>query len=232
MQVVSQDPFTSLNPRLTIGQAIAEGLQVHGLAHGAVAVARAVRVLEEVELDAADARRYPHELSGGQRQRVAIARALAVGPEFVVLDEAVSALDVTTQARILELFARLRATHGLTCLFIAHNLAVVQHVATSVAVMYLGRIVELAPAERLFAAPRHPYTRALLAAVPTLEPGAPRLRPPVVDDPRLIEGSRTGCAYYARCAHPHKDAVCTTAVPPLRAMEPDHVAACIKESSG
>jgi len=167
-QMVFQDPYTSLNPRMTIGDAIAEGPIVHGLAGGAEAGRRAAALLEEVGLDPALVDRYPHELSGGQRQRVAIARALAVEPEFIVLDEAVSALDVTTQAQILELFLRLRAARGLTALFIAHNLAVVQRIATTVAVMYLGRIVEMAPARTLFAAPVHEHTCALLAAVPTL----------------------------------------------------------------
>jgi ABC-type glutathione transport system ATPase component len=166
MQVVFQDPYSSLNPRMRIGDIIAEGMLVHGIATPGEARARAERLLDEVGLHALELSRYPHELSGGQRQRVAIARALAVEPDFLVLDEAVSALDVTTQDRILKLFDHIRASRGLTCLFIAHNLAVVQQVATTVAVMNAGQIVEMAPAARIFASPQHPYTKALLAAVP------------------------------------------------------------------
>jgi peptide/nickel transport system ATP-binding protein len=166
MQIVFQDPYSSLNPRIRIGEAVAEGMIVHSIANRGEARSRAVRLLEEVGLTASDASRFPHELSGGQRQRVAIARALAVEPDFLVLDEAVSALDVTTQDRILQLFERIRDSRGLTCLFIAHNLAVVQRIATVVAVMNAGQIVEMAPAGQLFAAPQHPYTRALLEAVP------------------------------------------------------------------
>jgi ABC-type glutathione transport system ATPase component len=175
MQVVFQDPYTSLNPRHTVSTIVGEGLIVHDLARGAEIITRVVALLEEVGLSAADLARYPHELSGGQRQRVAIARALAVNPEFLVLDEAVSALDVTTQAQVLALFAGLRDARGLTCLFIAHNFAVVQKVATAVAVMQRGRIVEQAPAHRLFSAPAHEYTRALLDAVPTHDPRHKRL---------------------------------------------------------
>ncbi|MCC7195180.1 MAG: ABC transporter ATP-binding protein [Gemmatimonadaceae bacterium] len=170
MQVVFQDPYTSLNPRHTIASIVGEGLIVHGIARGDEVAARVAMLLGEVGLSADTAARYPRELSGGQRQRVAIARALAVDPEFLVLDEAVSALDVTTQAHILALIQRLRDARHLTCLFIAHNLAVVQQVATTVAVMYAGRIVEVAPSATLFDAPRHPYTKALLDAVPASDP--------------------------------------------------------------
>jgi ABC-type glutathione transport system ATPase component len=166
MQIVFQDPYSSLNPRMRIGEAVAEGILVHSATAPVAARQRAQQLLEEVGLTAADASKFPHELSGGQRQRVAIARALAVDPDFIVLDEAVSALDVTTQDRILHLFESIRASRGLTCLFIAHNLAVVQRVATTVAVMNAGQIVEIAPARELFAAPKHAYTRALLDAVP------------------------------------------------------------------
>jgi ABC-type glutathione transport system ATPase component len=175
MQIVFQDPYTSLNPRHTVHAIVAEGLIVHNLAPRDQLASRVSRLLEEVGLSTSDLHRYPHELSGGQRQRVAIARALAVNPEFLVLDEAVSALDVTTQAQVLALFAKLRDARALTCLFIAHNLAVVQQVATSVAVMQKGRIVEHAPATQLFSAPAHPYTRALLDSVPTHDPRNRRL---------------------------------------------------------
>ena len=178
MQIVFQDPFTSLNPRHTVGTIVAEGLIVHNIATGAAAKARVATLLEEVGLSASDENRYPHELSGGQRQRVAIARALAVDPEFLVLDEAVSALDVTTQAQVLALILRLREARALTCLFIAHNLAVVQRVADRVAVMYQGKIVEVATSADLFAAPQHPYTRALLDAVPVSDPRDRKHRAP------------------------------------------------------
>lgn len=166
MQMVFQDPFASLNPRMRIGATVAEGMIVHGIASGEDAMRRAARLLEEVGLDGSYTSRFPHEMSGGQRQRVAIARALAVEPEMLVLDEAVSALDVTTQERILQLFETIRASRGLTCLFISHNLAVVQRVATTVAVMQGGQIVEMAPVRQIFAAPQHDYTQSLLAAVP------------------------------------------------------------------
>lgn len=228
MQIVFQDPFTSLNPRMLIGDAVGEGLLVHDIAPRAEIPDRVARLLQEVGLAPADARRYPHELSGGQRQRVAIARALAVEPEFLVLDEAVSALDVTTQAKILDLFERLRAERSLTCLFIAHNLAVVQRVASTVAVMYRGRIVELAPAKQLFASPKHPYTRALIAAVPVPDPTVRRARVLLPDEP-VQRGEATGCSFFARCPHAAKDAACSAAVPPLGDAGDGHLVACIKE---
>ncbi len=236
MQIVFQDPYASLNPRMRIGDAVMEGLLIHDIARGEAAVSRTAKLLEDVGLGADYLRRYPHELSGGQRQRVAIARALAVGPEFLVLDEAVSALDVTTQARILELFERLRSEHALTSLFIAHNLAVVQRVATTVAVMYLGRIMERAPVAELFMAPRHPYTRALIAAVPVPDPKARRSRSLLTDDAATppVAG---GCPFYSRCPHPMKDGACLAAIPPLAEVGAGvgdeahkHVVACIKEA--
>lgn len=175
MQIVFQDPYGSLNPRHTVRAIVAEGLIVHQIAPADQLTQRVVNLLEEVGLSASDLGRYPHELSGGQRQRVAIARALAVDPEFLVLDEAVSSLDVTTQAQVLALIAKLRDARQLTCLFIAHNLAVVQRVASDVAVMQGGRIVEHSPAAQLFAAPAHQYTRSLLDAVPTDDPRRRRI---------------------------------------------------------
>jgi ABC-type glutathione transport system ATPase component len=170
MQIVFQDPNTSLDPRMRIGRTVREGIEAHQIAEGADADARVARALEEVGLRAGDATKLPHEFSGGQRQRIAIARALAVEPEFVVLDEAVSALDVTVQAQVLALLMQLQRDRGLTYLFIAHNLAVVERIATRVAVMYLGRVVELADAATLYATPKHGYTKALLSAVPVPDP--------------------------------------------------------------
>jgi peptide/nickel transport system ATP-binding protein/oligopeptide transport system ATP-binding protein len=176
MQVVFQDPHTSLDPRMRVGRTVREGIEAHALAEGAEADARVARALEEVGLRASDAAKLPHEFSGGQRQRIAIARALAVEPEFVVLDEAVSALDVTVQAQVLALLMQLQRDRGLTYLFIAHNLAVVERIATRVAVMYLGRIVEIADAATLYASPQHGYTRALLSAVPVPDPRVKKKR--------------------------------------------------------
>ncbi|HEX7545497.1 MAG TPA: ATP-binding cassette domain-containing protein [Gemmatimonadaceae bacterium] len=176
MQIVFQDPHTSLDPRMRVGRTVREGIEAHQLAEGAAADARVARALEEVGLRASDAAKLPHEFSGGQRQRIAIARALAVEPEFVVLDEAVSALDVTVQAQVLALLTRLQRDHGLTYLFVAHNLAVVERIATRVAVMYLGRIVEIDDAATLYAAPKHGYTRALLSAVPVPDPRVKKKR--------------------------------------------------------
>jgi ABC-type glutathione transport system ATPase component len=170
MQVVFQDPQSSLDPRMRIGRTVREGIEAHHIAEGGAADARVARALEEVGLRAGDAAKLPHEFSGGQRQRIAIARALAVEPEFVVLDEAVSALDVTVQAQVLALLVQLQRDRGLTYLFIAHNLAVVERIATRVAVMYVGRIVELADAATLYSAPQHGYTKALLSAVPVPDP--------------------------------------------------------------
>jgi ABC-type glutathione transport system ATPase component len=177
MQVVFQDPQTSLDPRMSVGRSVREGIEAHELSEGAEADARVARVLEEVGLRASDVSKLPHEFSGGQRQRIAIARALAVEPEFVVLDEAVSALDVTVQAQVLALLMQLQRDRGLTYLFIAHNLAVVERIATRVAVMYRGRIVEMAPCRTLFASPRDPYTQALLRAIPRVPALATAPRP-------------------------------------------------------
>ncbi|MFI5310651.1 MAG: ABC transporter ATP-binding protein [Gemmatimonadales bacterium] len=228
MQVVFQDPYSSLNPRMRTGPIIREGIEVHGIARGAEADARVARLLEEVGLRASDASKYPHEFSGGQRQRIAIARALAVEPRFIVLDEAVSALDVTVQAQVLALLQELQRAHGLTYLFIAHNLAVVERVATRVAVMYLGRIVELASVERLYAAPAHPYTKALLSAVPSPDPGARRTRVVLKGEVPAPGAPAPGCVFHSRCPHPAKDAECTRTVPPLREVAPAQLAACIK----
>ena len=228
MQIIFQDPYASLNPRMTVGRIVREGLEVHQIAEGAEADARVRRLLEEVGLRADDALRYPHEFSGGQRQRVGIARALAVEPKFIVCDEAVSALDVSVQAQVLNLLLDLQRERGLTYLFIAHNLAVVERIATRVAVMYLGRIVELATVAELYAAPQHPYTQALLSAIPVPDPGARRSRIILAGDVPSPTAPPVGCVFHSRCPHPAKDTDCTRTVPPQLDTTPGHCTACVK----
>src|SRR5207248_2183631 len=196
MQIVFQDPYGSLNPRLTVRQTLAEPLAIHRLATGADAERRIAALLQEVGLDPGFARSYAHELSGGQRQRVGIARALSVEPQFLVLDEPVSALDVSVQAQVLNLLADLQQRRRLTYLFIAHDLAVVKHVADHVAVMYLGKIVERAPAPSLYAAPRHPYTTSLLSAVPVPDPKAQRPRIVLTGDVPSPAHPPPGCPFH------------------------------------
>jgi oligopeptide/dipeptide ABC transporter ATP-binding protein len=228
-QIVFQDPYASLNPRMSIGAIVREGLEIHRLARGQAANDRVAALLQEVGLDPSYASRYPHELSGGQRQRVGIARALAVEPEFIVCDEPVSALDVSVQAQVINLLQDLQRQHGLTYVFIAHDLAVVAHVATRVAVMYLGRIVELAPAAELYRAPVMPYTKALLSAVPVADPKANRHPIVLSGDPPSPTNLPPGCVFYPRCPHPRKDTACTQTIPPLVEKSPGHWAACLKE---
>ncbi len=218
MQIIFQDPYSSLNPRMTIGAAIAEGIEIHRIATGREVGRRVGALLEEVGLDPAYATRYPHEFSGGQRQRIGIARALAVEPSFVVCDEPVSALDVSVQAQVINLLADLQRERGLSYLFIAHDLAVVRQIAHRVAVMYLGRIVEEGPTEALLHAPRHPYTVALLTAVPEPEPTHQRTR--IVLGGELPSPSHPppGCPFHPRCFHPHRNERCRTEEPPLRAV--------------
>ena len=216
MQIIFQDPYGSLNPRMTIGAAIAEGIEIHRLATGPEVGRRVGALLEEVGLDAGYGRRYPHEFSGGQRQRIGIARALAVEPSFIVCDEPVSALDVSVQARVLNLLADLQRDRGLSYLFIAHDLAVVRQIAQRAAVMYLGRIVEAGPTEALLAAPRHPYTVALLSAVPEPDPSRRRSRIVLSGDLPSPSNPPPGCPFHTRCFHPSRDVRCRTEVPMLR----------------
>jgi oligopeptide/dipeptide ABC transporter ATP-binding protein len=232
MQIVFQDPYGTLNPRMTVRETLVEPLVIHGLGRklgrrgGVAREARLTALLEEVGLDRQFADSYPHELSGGQRQRVGIARALSVEPKFLVLDEPVTALDVSVQAQVLNLLADLQQRHHLTYLFIAHDLAVVKYSADHVAVMYLGKIVELAPAAVLYHSPRHPYTKSLLSAVPVPDPRVERQRIVLTGDVPSASNPPSGCPFHPRCPHPRKNARCSTEVPALREITPGQIAAC------
>jgi len=225
MQIVFQDPYSSLNPRMTVGTAIAEGLRIHRLAAPTEVADRVGQLLVEVGLDRQAASHYPHEFSGGQRQRIGIARALAVSPAFLVCDEPVSALDVSVQAQVVNLLAALQQRHGLSYLFIAHDLAVVRLLSHRTLVMYLGRIVESGPTEVVLSEPRHPYTQALISAVPVPDPARQRRR--IVLGGELPSPSRppSGCPFHPRCFHPLKDVRCREERPALRPVG-DHVVAC------
>jgi peptide/nickel transport system ATP-binding protein len=228
MQIVFQDPYGALNPGMRVERIIAEGLDIHRLGTRAERRARVAELLALVGLPPEAARRYPHEFSGGQRQRIGIARALAVRPHFVVADEAVSALDVSIQAQVLNLFQDLRRQLGLTMLFIAHDLRIIEHISDRVAVMYLGRIVEVGLRDAIYSAPRHPYTRTLLAAVPVADPRqrAERMRRRTVmggDVPSPVNPPQ-GCAFHPRC--PHVQDVCRRVTPPLEVGRGGHAVAC------
>ena len=226
MQMVFQDPHDSLNPRMTVGGIVGEPLLEHGIAKRRALVAQVGALLESVGLQAAYANRYPHEFSGGQRQRIGIARALALKPEFIVCDEPIAALDVSIQAQVVNLLADLRDRFGLTYLFISHDLAMVGHIADRVAVMYLGKIVELAPAAALFAAALHPYTRALLSAAPGHDPRVEARRERIVlrGDVPSPAAPPSGCRFRTRC--PKAAAICGAEEPALRQARPGHAVAC------
>jgi peptide/nickel transport system ATP-binding protein len=229
MQIVFQDPWSSLNPRMTAGSIVAEGLEIHRLARGSGKTRRVAELLEQVGLPADAAQRHPHEFSGGQRQRIGIARALAVGPRFVVCDEAVSALDLSVQAQVVNLLLELRERHGLSYLFISHDLAVVRAVSHRVAVMHLGEIVEVGPADEVLARPRHPYTQALLAAVPrAIRDGEPPRLLVEGEPPSPIEPP-PGCRFHPRC--PLARAECRAALPPTRTAGPGHEYRCVLEDA-
>jgi oligopeptide transport system ATP-binding protein len=234
MQIIFQDPYASLNPRMTVGDIISEPLNIHGIAKGKDADVRVRELLRLVGLQPYHANRYPHEFSGGQRQRVGIARALAVDPKFIVADEPVSALDVSIQAQVINLLQDLQAQFGLTFLFIAHDLSVVRHISTRVAVMYVGKIVEIADRDDLYENPLHPYSRALLSAIPIPDPAVERRRKRVLlsgDIPSPVNPP-PGCRFHTRC--PVAFDRCRVEVPALLTYAPGHVAAChwVEEHGG
>ncbi|WP_328592500.1 ABC transporter ATP-binding protein [Paenibacillus cymbidii] len=226
MQMVFQDPYASLNPRMTVGSIVAEGLDLHGLAKGRQRKERVGELLHAVGLNEEHAGRFPHEFSGGQRQRIGIARALAIEPSFIIADEPISALDVSVQAQVVNLLMKLQRERGLTYLFIAHDLAMVKHISDRIGVMYLGKLVELADADRLYKEPLHPYTQSLLSAIPIPDPAVERQRERIIlqgDVPSPLSPP-SGCPFRTRC--PKAMPQCAETMPPFKEIEPNHYAAC------
>jgi oligopeptide transport system ATP-binding protein len=226
LQMIFQDPFASLNPRMTVEAILAEPLRNFGIAAGSQRRERIQQLLQTVGMDPRAIRRYPHEFSGGQRQRIGIARALALGPDLIVADEPISALDVSIQAQIINLLADLRERLGLTLIFIAHDLAAVRHISDRIAVMYLGRIVEMAPAQTIIDQPRHPYTQALISAVPLPDPARERSRQRTILTGELPSpvSPPSGCPFHTRC--PLREERCRHDVPVLQQITPGHQVAC------
>ncbi len=224
MQIIFQDPYASLDPRMPIGESVMEGLNVHRVGTPAERFEIMIETLKKVGLEDYHARRYPHEFSGGQRQRIGIARALALRPKFIVCDEPVSALDVSIQSQVLNILKDLQQEFGLTYLFIAHNMSVVEHISDRVAVMYLGKMVELASREDLYRSPLHPYTRALMSAIPIPDPTLKRERIILKGDVPSPLNPPKGCRFHPRC--PVAIDRCSQEEPPFREVQPDHLAAC------
>ena len=224
MQIIFQDPYASLNPRMTVGSIIGEPLEIHKIAKGAEKEERVATLLQKVGLRAEDMRKYPHEFSGGQRQRIGIARALALNPKLIICDEPVSALDVSIQAQVLNLLVDLQEEFGLSYLFIAHNLNVVEHISNRVAVMYLGKIVELASDQELYENPQHPYTEALLSAVPIPDPTVKKKRIILAGDVPSPINPPSGCHFHTRC--PYKEKICEEVEPAFKDIGGGHWVAC------
>lgn len=227
MQYIFQDPYASLSPRMTVGEILMEGLKIQGIGTKQERVERARKALEQVELPADAFNRYAHEFSGGQRQRIGIARALTLAPEFIVADEPVSALDVSIQAQVVNLLRDLQQKLGLTMLFISHDLAVVEYICDRVIVLYLGRVMEIASSEELYARPQHPYTRALMSAIPSPDPDAKTERQLLKGDIPSPANPPSGCVFRTRC--PKALDACATTVPQLREVAPGHFKACIRD---
>ncbi len=229
MQIIFQDPFSSLNPRKNVAHIVGEPLYVHGMTDRHERESRVLKLLEVVGLKQEHMRRYPHQFSGGQRQRIGVARALALNPELIICDEAVSALDVSIRGQVINLLQDLQGEFGLTYLFISHDLSVVEHISDRVAVMYLGKLVELADSETLYKAPLHPYTQALLSAAPIPDPKQKRRRIVLSGDVPSPIDPPSGCRFHTRCQYAEK--VCNQQEPPFREVRPNHFAACLLADS-